>query len=117
MISAASAPASAAIAVSSSVSSSLAEPVPGTKGTRSAISAAAALIAAARSAVLCADGSPVDPPSEIPWLPDSSCQRIRLRSPSRSGAPSAVNGETTGAMEPLIVAGSLRNRTGPLLPA
>src|SRR5580692_11254484 len=115
MTSAASAPACCAIAVSSSVSSSLAEPVPGTNGTRSPISSAAALIAAARSAVLCADGSPVEPPSEMPWLPDSSCQRIRLRSPSVSGAPSAVNGETTGAIDPRIFAGSLRNRTGPLL--
>ena len=69
MISTASAPASAAAAVSSSVSSSLAEPVPGTNGTRSAISSAAALIAVARSAVVCARGSPVDPPSEMPWLP------------------------------------------------
>src|SRR6201999_4162080 len=65
MISTASAPASRAIAVSSSVSSSLAEPVPGTNGTRSAISSAAALIAAARSCVDCADGSPVDPPGAI----------------------------------------------------
>ena len=105
MISTASAPAACAIAVSSSVSSSLAEPVPGTNGTRSAISSAAALIAAARSAVVWALGSPVEPPSEMPWLPDSSCQRTRLRSASRSGAPSAVNGETTGAIEPRMVAG------------
>src|SRR5215469_6700172 len=116
MTRAASAPASCAIAVSSRVSSSLAEPVPGTNGTRSAISAAEALIAAARSAVLCADGSPVEPPSEMPWLPDSSCQRIRPRSPSVSGAPSAVNGETTGAIDPRIRAGSLLNRIGLLLP-
>src|SRR5215469_6162657 len=115
MTRAASAPASCAIAVSSRVSSSLAEPVPGTNGTRSAISAAEALIAAARSAVLCADGSPVEPPSEMPWLPDSSCQRIRLRSPSVSGAPSAVNGETTGAIDPRMLAGSLLNRMSLLL--
>src|SRR5580692_689399 len=115
MISTASAPASRATAVSSRVSSSLAEPVPGTNGTRSAISSAAALIAAARSAVDCADGSPVDPPSEIPWEPDSSCQRIRFRSPSVSAAPSAVNGDTTGAIEPRIAAGSLLNRIGLLL--
>src|SRR5580693_8037086 len=115
MISTASAPASLATAVSASVSSSLADPVPGTNGTRSAISSAAALIAVARSVVDCADGSPVDPPREMPWLPDSSCQRIRLRSPSRSAAPSAVNGDTTGAIEPRILAGSLLNRTSLLL--
>src|SRR5689334_7394856 len=115
MISTASAPASRAIAVSSSVSSRLAGPVPGTNGTRSAISSAAALIAAARSFVDCADGSPVDPPSEMPCEPDSSCQRIRFRSPSRSGAPSAANGDTTGAIDPRIWAGSLRNRIGLLL--
>ena len=115
MISTASAPASLATAVSASVSSSLADPVPGTNGTRSAISSAAALIAVARSVVDCADGSPVDPPREMPWLPDSSCQRIRLRSPSRSAAPSAVNGDTTGAIEPRILAGSLLNRTRLLL--
>src|SRR6185437_17154611 len=67
------------------------------------------------SAADCADGSPVDPPSEIPCEPDSSCQRIRFRSPSRSGAPSAANGETTGAIDPRIWAGSLRNRIGLLL--
>ena len=109
MISTASAPARSAIAVSSSVSSSLAEPVPGTNGTRSAISSATATIALARSAVDWALGSPVDPPSEMPWLPDSSCQRTRPRSDSRSGRPSAVNGETTGAIEPRMRAGSLRN--------
>src|SRR5580693_5432254 len=118
MISTASAPASAAAAVSSSVSSSLADPVPGTKGTRSLISSAAALIAVARSVVVCADGSPVDPPREMPCDPDSSCQRISARSPSRSGAPSAVNGETTGAMEPRIWAGAFLNLTvgAPLSP-
>src|SRR6201986_2375033 len=115
MISTASAPASRAIAVSSSVSSSLAEPVPGTNGTGSAISSAAALIAAARSLVDCADGSPVDPPSEMPCEPDSSCQRIRLRSPSVSAAPSAANGEPPGAVDPRTLAGSLRNRIGLLL--
>src|SRR5579863_8295677 len=111
MISTASAPASAAAAVSSSVSSSLADPVPGTKGTLSLISSAAALIAVARSVVVCADGSPVDPPREMPCDPDSSCQRISARSPSRSGAPSAVNGETTGAMEPRIWAEAFLNFT------
>src|SRR6185437_10301014 len=115
MTSTASAPASRAIPVSSSVSSSFADPVPGTNGTRSPISSAATRIAAARSAADCADGSPVDPPSEIPCDPDSSCQRIRFRSPSRSGAPSAANGETTGAIDPRTVAGSLRNRIGLLL--
>jgi hypothetical protein len=77
MMSTASAPASCATAVSSNVSSSFAEPVPGTKGTRSAISAAAVLIDAARSAVVCALGSPVEPPSEMPWEPEASCHRIR----------------------------------------
>src|SRR5215469_237587 len=107
MISTASAPASRATAVSSSVSGSLAEPVPGTNGTRSPISRAAARMAAARSAVDWALGSPVEPPREMPWLPDSSCQRMRLRRDSRSGAPSAVKGETTGAIDPLIPAGSV----------
>src|SRR5579859_4111607 len=109
MMSTASAPASIAIAVSSSVSGSFAEPVPGTNGTRSLISATAARIAAARSCVDWAPGSPVEPPSEMPWLPDSSCQRISARRPYRSGAPSAVKGETTGAIDPRILAGSLRH--------
>jgi hypothetical protein len=111
MISAASAPACCATAVSSSVSGSFADPVPGTKGTRSPISSAAARMAAARSAVDCALGSPVEPPSEMPWLPDSSCQRIKARKDSRSGSPSAVKGETTGAIDPRIWAGSLRHFT------
>jgi hypothetical protein len=40
---------------------------------------------------------------------------MRFRSPPVSAAPSAVNGDTTGAIEPRILAGSLRNLTGLLL--
>jgi hypothetical protein len=48
---------------------------------------------------------------EMPCEPDSSCQRTRPRNESRSSAPSSVNGVMTGAIEPRMRAGSLRNFT------
>ena len=67
--SAALAPSRSASAVSSSVSAISAVPVPGTNGTRPSIAAAAARITAIRSATVCEVGSPVDPPTEMPWVP------------------------------------------------
>src|SRR5699024_6543107 len=74
-------------------------------------SSAAARIASARSSILWALGSPVDPPIEIPWEPLASCQRINRRRLAVSSAPSAVNGVITGPSEPVICLGSLRNFT------
>ena len=104
-----SAPRSIAACVSSSVSSSLAEPVPGTNGTRSPTSSATTRMAAIRSATVCALGSPVEPPIEMPCEPASSCHRTSARMPSWSTSPSAVKGVTIGAIDPRTEAGSERN--------
>jgi hypothetical protein len=79
---------------------------------RSATTEAASRIASARSARVCALGSPVEPPSEIPCEPLASWNSISRRSPAGSGAPSRANGVTTGAMEPRMRAGSSRNFIG-----
>ena len=85
--------------------------MPGRNGTRSAISAATVRIASARSAMVCDEGSPVEPPIEMPCEPEASCQWTSRRSESWSTAPSAVNGVTSGAIDPVIEAGSERNDT------
>src|SRR6516162_861458 len=74
---------------------------------------AASVMAVIRSWSDCALGSPVEPPSEMPCEPESSCQLIRRRRPSVSSCPSPVNGVTTGAMDPRRLGGSLRNLMAP----
>ena len=110
MISAASTPASRAAAVSSRVSSSLADPVPGTNGTRSATAVGDR-----------ADGGGPLRDASARSAPRSSrrsrCRASRMPAASSRGssrlawssAPSAVNGVITAAMEPRIWLGSLRN--------
>jgi hypothetical protein len=65
-------------------------------------------MAAARSSTVCALGSPVDPPMEMPFEPWAICQCTRLARLAWSTSPSAVNGVTTGAIEPVISWGRVR---------
>ena len=81
-------------------------PVPGRKGQRPSIASAAARITVIRSATVIDVGSPVEPPTEMPWLPFSSCQSISRGMASRSSAPSAVKGVTRGVIAPRIAVGS-----------
>ena len=89
--------------VSSMVSSQLGRcrcrrrPAPGRRP-----SSATVRIAATRSSMVCALGSPVEPPIEMPCVPWASCQLTRLARLSWSTSPSAVNGVTSGAIEPVI---------------
>ena len=76
--------------MSSIVSSSFADPVPGTTGTRPATASTTVRMAAARSSMVCALGSPVDPPMEMPFEPWAICQCTRL---ARGVVDLAVGGE------------------------
>ncbi len=75
-------------------------PVPGRNGTRPSIAAAAARITSMRSATVIEVGSPVEPPTEMPCVPCSSCQSISRGIDSRSSSPASVKGVISGVMAP-----------------
>jgi len=81
-------------------------PVPGRNGQRPSIALAATCITVMRSATVIEVGSPVEPPTEMPWLPWASCQSMSREIASRSSAPSALKGVTRGVIAPRIAVGS-----------